>query len=460
MDDDQSLDDSIDSVIIGGTLLQQQGEFPDSDDDGGDGKPGARFEEECESTIHFGKLKFNWTIKEFLKVWQREQDEDRGDEGQKLSKEMLSRNFPCEAADDRVQFKLKIHLYPNVNDQAGSFISVYLVYCGKDEEVRANFEIAIVDDKGLKKNQRNSLKVCCFNEKEHPAWGFKKFVKVDVLKEWAEMNPGRDRDLVLRCTVNMVSDISSAEKEKEKEKEKERLAHPWTKFQRDLDELYENSQRYGDVIFVVEERRFCGHKLILGAGSPVMRRMFVDVAAGGHGAEPLRSLEDPEARPPIPYAKSKDDSGVDLITLYDLEAAVFEQILRFIYTGTIDEMFCPKTLLAAANQFQIKLLQETCEKELVSSFNKDNILDILTVAEQNDASKLKKHALENLNKCPPKSLNWQQLATEFPSILFDIMQMRFNQQLNSQKERRRGSDVSEQESFPPATPQLKRQRRH
>ena len=63
MDDDQSLDDSIDSVIIGGTLLQQQGEFPDSDDDGGDGKPGARFEEECESTIHFGKLKFNWTIK-------------------------------------------------------------------------------------------------------------------------------------------------------------------------------------------------------------------------------------------------------------------------------------------------------------------------------------------------------------------------------------------------------------
>ena len=72
----------------------------------------------------------------------------------KLSKEMLSRNFPCEAADDRVQFKLKIHLYPNVNDQAGSFISVYLVYCGKDEEVRANFEIAIVDDKGLKKNQR------------------------------------------------------------------------------------------------------------------------------------------------------------------------------------------------------------------------------------------------------------------------------------------------------------------
>ena len=85
--------------------------------------------------------------------------------------------------------------------------------------------------------------MCCFNEKEHPAWGFKKFVKVDVLKEWAEMNPGRDRDLVLRCTVNMVSDISSAEKEKEKEKEKERLAHPWNKFQRDLDELYENSQR-------------------------------------------------------------------------------------------------------------------------------------------------------------------------------------------------------------------------
>ena len=65
-----------------------------------------------------------------------------------------------------------------------------------------------------------------------------------------------------------------------------------------------------------------------------MRRMFV-VAAGGHGAQPARSVEDPEdARPPIPYAKAKDDNGVDLITLYDLEAAVFEQILRCVRDRT------------------------------------------------------------------------------------------------------------------------------
>ena len=64
MDDDQNLDDSIDSVILGGVLLQERG-FPETGDDDGGGEPTPRFEEECESTIHFGKIKFEWTIK----VW-------------------------------------------------------------------------------------------------------------------------------------------------------------------------------------------------------------------------------------------------------------------------------------------------------------------------------------------------------------------------------------------------------
>ena len=63
MDDDQNLDDSIDSVILGGTLLQEQGGFPDTGDDIGSSESSTRFEEECESTIHFGKIKFEWTIK-------------------------------------------------------------------------------------------------------------------------------------------------------------------------------------------------------------------------------------------------------------------------------------------------------------------------------------------------------------------------------------------------------------
>ena len=67
MDDDQNLDDSIDSVILGGVLLQEQGGFPETGDDDGGGEPSPRYEEECESTIHFGKIRFEWTIK----VWKR-----------------------------------------------------------------------------------------------------------------------------------------------------------------------------------------------------------------------------------------------------------------------------------------------------------------------------------------------------------------------------------------------------
>ena len=56
----------------------------------------------------------------------------------------------------------------------------------------------------------------------------------------------------------MVSDISSADQRRQLEMEKERLAHPWTKFQRDLDELYENSERY-----VFAWRLHDGHWLII-----------------------------------------------------------------------------------------------------------------------------------------------------------------------------------------------------
>ena len=87
---------------------------------------------------------------------------------------------------------------------------------------------------------RNSLKVCCFNEKEHPAWGFKKFIPVDRLND---QYLARDNSFVLRCTLNMVSDINSADRRRQFEIEKERLAHPWTKFQKDMDELFDNSER-------------------------------------------------------------------------------------------------------------------------------------------------------------------------------------------------------------------------
>jgi len=451
MDDDQNLDDSIDSVHLGGTLLQEQGGFSETSEGRG-GESSTRVEEECESTIHFGKIRFDWTIKEFLRVWQRGHDEDRGEEGQKL---LISRNFPCEAADGRVQFQLKIHLRPSDSDVTGSsFMAVYLVYCGRDEEVRANFEIAIIDREGEKKNQRNSLKVCCFNEKEHPAWGFKKFIQVDRLKDHPDEYLMADNSIVLRCTLNMVSDISSADQKRQIEIEKERLAHPWTKFQRDLDELYEHSDRYSDVTFLVEGRKFHGHRIILGAGSPLMRRIFSSAPTDAdHEQQQQQQQQQQQPSSEIAYS-TRDVDGEAVIVLEGMKAVVFEQVLRFIYKGTIDESLCPKDLLAAANQFQLKLLQETCEKELVEKMDKDknDIMDILRVAEQNNAANLRKHTLERLSKTPDA-----RLATEFPSILFELMQLRCN---DLQKVKRRPSDAAEEESFPPATPQFnKRQRR-
>ena len=74
--------------------------------------------------------------------------------------------------------------------------------------------------------------------------------------------------------------------------------------------------RYSDVVFSVEERKFYGHKLILGAGSATMRHMFLD------------AKDNSASRPSIRYSRGKSEEGVTLIMLPDIKAAVFEQVLR------------------------------------------------------------------------------------------------------------------------------------
>jgi len=537
MDDEQNLDDSIDSVNFGG-FLAQDGTDPDQEEEP-TLDPAGRYEEFCESTVHFGKIKFTWTIKNFLKVWHRDADDDRLDEGQKG--QLISRNFPCEALDDSIQFQLKSDI--DHQSPGGPYMAVYLVYCGKDPELRANFEIAIIDSEKEKVNARNSLKVCSFNEKEHPAWGFKKFIQISKLVEEPDVFL-ENNAITLRCTINMVSDIGSKDKKQQMEMEKERLAHPWTKFEQDLNELYANAERDSDVVFQIESREFHGHSIILSAGSPVMRHIFlthrkpqpwlqqansqplnrrpvsalnrrsVSAAAVNEGSssfdEPGPSsgnagpskrpvkrslvLQDPPEFPSsvpaisksgkevsnspvhekgggeptsqsgtnLRYSATFKDDGIMVINLFDIKAAVFEQVLKYIYCGTIDEGFSPKQLMAAANQFKLKLLQETCEKELILEISKDNILEILKLAETHEAPNLKKHALDFFNKCSSKTIDVQLLATESPSILFDIMQMRY-QQLHQSGSPTWKSDScdgdNDEASFPPATPQIKRQRR-
>ena len=72
------------------------------------------------------------------------------------------------------------------------------------------------------------------------------------------------------------------------------------------------------MIFAVEERKFYGHKIILGAGSPIMRQMFLEARD--------TACKDRDIR----YSKGKSEEGVTQITLQDFKSAVFEQVLRYV----------------------------------------------------------------------------------------------------------------------------------
>ncbi|KAF8388036.1 hypothetical protein HHK36_026702 [Tetracentron sinense] len=102
-----------------------------------------------------------------------------------------------------------------------------------------------------------------------------------------------------------------------------------------LGELYVNNATLSDVTFLVEGKRFCAHRICLLASSDAFRAMF----DGGYREKDARDIEIPNIR-----------------------WEVFELMMRFIYTGSVDvTLDIARDLLRAADQYLLEGLKRPCE---------------------------------------------------------------------------------------------------
>ncbi|KAH0888503.1 hypothetical protein HID58_050932, partial [Brassica napus] len=122
-----------------------------------------------------------------------------------------------------------------------------------------------------------------------------------------------------------------------------------------LGEQYVNSATLSDVTFLVEGRRFYAHRICLLASSDAFRAMF----DGGYREKDARDIEIP-----------------------NIKWEVFELMMRFIYTGSVDiTIEISQDLLRAADQYLLEGLKRLCEYTIAQDITLENIGSMYDLSE-------------------------------------------------------------------------------
>ncbi|XP_048230639.1 ARM REPEAT PROTEIN INTERACTING WITH ABF2-like [Ricinus communis] len=165
-----------------------------------------------------------------------------------------------------------------------------------------------------------------------------------------------------------------------------------------LGEQFVNNPTLSDVTFLVEGKRFYAHRICLLASSDAFRAMF----DGGYKERDAKDVEIPNIR-------------------WD----VFELMMRFIYTGSVDvDIEIAQDLLRAADQYLLEGLKRLCEYTIAQDISVENVSLMYELSDGFNASSLKEACilfiLEHFDKLSSKpwcSRLIQQIMPEIDNYL-------------------------------------------
>ncbi|KAM7254159.1 hypothetical protein ACFE04_031841 [Oxalis oulophora] len=130
-----------------------------------------------------------------------------------------------------------------------------------------------------------------------------------------------------------------------------------------LGEQYVNNPTLSDVTFLVDGKRFYAHRICLLASSDAFRAMF----DGGYREKDAKDVEIPNIR-------------------WD----IFELMMRFIYTGSVDvNVDIAQDLLRAADQYLLEGLKRICEHAIAKDIAVENVTLLYDLSEAFNALTLR-----------------------------------------------------------------------
>ncbi|XP_012092239.1 ARM REPEAT PROTEIN INTERACTING WITH ABF2 [Jatropha curcas] len=161
-----------------------------------------------------------------------------------------------------------------------------------------------------------------------------------------------------------------------------------------LGEQYVNNPTLSDVTFLVEGQRFYAHRICLLASSDAFRAMF----DGGYRERDAKDVEIPNIR-------------------WD----VFELMMRFIYTGSVDvDIDIAQDLLRAADQYLLEGLKRRCEYTIAQDISVENVSLMYELSEGFNATSLREACIlfifEQFDKLSSKPWCCQLIQHIMPEI--------------------------------------------
>ncbi|XP_078539545.1 speckle-type POZ protein-like A [Lissotriton helveticus] len=193
-------------------------------------------------------------------------------------------------------------------------------------------------------------------------WGFKKFIRHDVLIDEANELLPSDK-LTLFCEVRVILDSV-----KLSGRSKNAFNIPECKLADNLGDLLETS-RFSDCTLYVGGQEFKSHKSILAARSPVFNAMF---------------------------EHEMEESRKNRVHIKDVDPVVFRELMGFIYTGKSPPNLkqIADNLLAAADKYALDRLKVMCEEALSGNVTVENVAANLVLADMHNAKQLKTRAID------------------------------------------------------------------
>lgn len=325
--------------------------------------------------------------------------------GMGIGKHIASDNFTVGG------YQWAIYFYPdgkNPEDNS-AYVSVFIALASEGTDVRALFELTLLDQSGKGKHKVHShfdrsLESGPYTLKYRGSmWGYKRFFRRAMLETSDYL---KDDCLKINCTVGVVvSAIDCSRLHSIQVPESDIGAH--------FGMLLDNAES-SDITFDVAGEKFPAHKLVLAARSPIFRSNFFD------------ELEEDKQE----------------IIISDLEPKVFKAMLHFIYRDTLTEdvdvdVATPSSscmssvsdtltakLLAAADRYGLERLRLMCGSHLCKDISVNSVAKILALADEHHATELKavclRFAAENL-AAVMRSDGFEYLKENCPSLQSELL---------------------------------------
>ncbi|XP_057318999.1 speckle-type POZ protein B-like [Microplitis mediator] len=243
----------------------------------------------------------------------------------------------------------------NEKSKNTNFISVFLETNNKNKEISAKFTLYILKNDRLKYYVREGDTKILGND---PDWGYSQFIEkkklLDGSKDFLPMDT-----LTLCVDLTVYGDYETTAINFPVKSSKHIVD--------DFKELFE-SKLGSDVVLIVGNKKIKAHKSILIARSPILAAMFTHEM----------------------YENLNNEA-----TITDVDPDIIEKMLEFIYTDQVTDLDVDAGyLLEAADKYQLQKLKELCEESLSRSITVNNAVEVLILADRQNAPDLLDYAAQ------------------------------------------------------------------